>query len=650
MLRWKMKAQPRAWWVGALALAGAALAVVGCGGSDTEPADTLLHSGHVYTVDGDDSVQQAVAVRGGRIVYVGSNAGAQRFLGGQTQVIDLGGRMLMPGFVDGHLHPLAGGRALLLCNLNYAPLTRTQLQAAIQGCLDASADKEPDTWLEVVNWVRQATQGLDADPDKSTLDALSTARPILVRSSDFHTVLTNSRGLALAGVTKDTADPPGGSFARDAQGHPTGICEDAAGWAVSALIPPDTDEDRLAQARAALAAMRLQGVTSFMDAAAGAEQGRVFTSLQQAGELTARAFFAPTLSVEAATASAAQAVADVKALAAQYDQGAFSAAPTVSFRHVKLFNDGVVNAPADTGGLLTPYYTNVGTDDAPNWVPGTNLGSVYFGPEVLKPLMAEIAGSGLDPHVHATGERTVRQTLDAIEHARQQVPQTSFRPVISHNETVAVADYPRYQALGVMASFSFQWAQQAPYSVGETEAHLGPDRFARMEPFGSLHNAGARVGYGSDWPIDPFDELLALKIGVTRAGDPESPNSFGPGFAGRINDDPALSRAAALRAITMNSAWQLRLDEVAGSIEVGKFADLIVLEKNFLQQPEAELARNQVLLTMVGGRVVMAKAPFGDVGTAAVVTARGRPRALNLRASTGHAVVPGSPHGDGHAH
>jgi predicted amidohydrolase YtcJ len=650
-MQWSRVAFRRAGWGGGAALAAAVLLAVGCGGSDPD-ADTVLRNGYVYTVDGKDSVQQAVAVREGRIVYVGTDAGVAHLVGSRTQVIDLGGRMLMPGFVDGHMHPLAGGRALLLCNLNYAPLTRTQMQSAIQACLDQSSDKEPDTWLEVVNWVRQATQAIDADPDKTTLDALTTTRPILVRSSDFHTVLTNSRGLALAGVTAATPNPPGGSYARDAQGNPTGICEDAAGWAVSAVIPPDSDEDHLAQGRAALAAMRLQGVTTFLDAAAGEDQGKTFTALQKAGELTARGFFAPTISVEAATASPAQAVADVKALAARYDQAAFKPAPGVSFRHVKMFGDGVVNAPADTGGVLTPYYTNIGTQDAPHWVPGTNVGSVYFAPEVFKPLMAEIAKSGLDPQVHATGERTARETLDAFEFARQQVPGTTWRPVIAHNETVAVADYPRYAALGVMASFSFQWAQQAPYSVGETEAHLGPDRFARMEPFGSLHQAGARVGYGSDWPIDPFDEMLALKIGVTRSGDPESPNSFGPDFAGKINADPALSRAEALRAITMNSAWQLRMEQHVGSIEVGKFADLIVLDKNFMQQPEEELARNQVLLTMVGGQVVMAKAPFGTAASASITTASGRQRALNLRAANGHAVMPGlhHPHGDGHNH
>jgi predicted amidohydrolase YtcJ len=633
---------------GALALTVAVAVAWSCGGSDPTPADTVFRNGYVYTVDDGDSVHQAVAVRDGRIAYVGTDERAAAYVGPNTKVVDLGGRMLMPGFVDGHLHPLAGGRALLLCNLNYAPLTRTQMQAAIQSCLDDGSSKEPDGWLEVVNWDRGSTQQLDADPTKATLDALNTQRPILVRSTDFHTVLTNTRGLQIAGITKATPDPAGGQFARDGLGNPTGICEDAAGWMVQASIPPDTDADRLAHGRAALQAMARQGVTTFMDAAAGEEQGKTFTALQQAGELSARAFLAVGISVDTAQVSPAQAVADAKAVADAYDQGTPGVSPGVRLRHVKMFGDGIVNAPADTGGVLTPYYENKGTADAPDWQPGSNLGNVYFAPEVLNPLMVEIAKAGLDPHIHATGERTVRVALDAVEYARQQLPGNEFRPAIAHNETVAVADYPRYAALGVTASFSFQWAQRAPYSVGETEHHLGPERFSRMEPFGSLRNAGARVAYGSDWPIDPFDELLALKVAVTRSGDPESPNGFGPTFAGRINDDPALSRADALRAITMNAAWQLRMERQLGSIEVGKLADLIVLDRNFMQVPEEELARNSVLLTMVGGQVVMAQAPFAALAPAGA-SASGA-RRLNMRASTGHATVHGPKGGDGHNH
>lgn len=636
-MRSRLPRKAVAWgWVG---IVGAGLGVLACGGSSQEPADTVFRGGYVYTVDGRDSVQQAIAVKDGKIVYVGSESGVSDHVGSRTRVVQLGGRMVMPGFVDGHLHPLAGGRALLLCDMKYQPLTRAQLAAEIQACLAASTDKEPDTWLEVVNWVRQATQAIDADPTKATLDALTTQRPVVVRSSDFHTVLANSRALAIAGVTSATPDPAGGAFARDGSGEPTGICEDAAGWLVTGNIPPDTDDDRLRQGRAALAAMRAQGVTTFMDAAAGPDQGSTFTALQQAGELTARAFLAVPLAADAAASSPVLTVADAKALAQIYDQGEGGAAPNLRFRHVKVFADGVVNAPADTGALLTPYRMNAGTESAPNWVPGINRGNLYFPPEVLNPLMAEAARAGLDVHVHATGDRAVRTALDAVAYARTQVPGADFRPAIAHNETVDPADYARFQALDVIASFSFQWAQRAPYSVGETENHLGPERFARMEPSGSLHNAGARVAYGSDWPIDPFDELLALKIGVTRSGDPESPNGFGPDFAGRINDDPALSRAAVLRAITMNSAHQLRMEGRIGSLEVGKYADLIVLERNFMQVPEEELARNRVLLTMVGGKVVHALDPYAGLLAADVQASSARLRLRNLRAFVGHTAV-----------
>lgn len=298
----------------------------------------------------------------------------------------------------------------------------------------------------------------------------------------------------------------------------------------------------------------------------------------------------------------------------------------------------------------------MGTVVAPNWQPGSNLGTVYYPGEVLKPLMLAAADAGLDMHVHATGDRAVRQTLDAVENVRTQRPKTDFRPAIAHAETVAIADYPRFAALDVTPTMSFQWAQRASYSIGETENHLGRDRFARMEPFGSLRNAGARVASGSDWPIDPFDTFLALKIGVTRSGDPANPNSpasLAPIFEGKLNDDPGLSRTDVLRAITMNAAYQLHLDKQVGSIEVGKFADLIVLDKDFMGVSDEELGRNQVLLTMVGGKIVMAiNALSAALGTPQV-KGNASVRIPSPRASTGHAVIAGElvgPHGDGHRH
>ncbi|EJM56476.1 amidohydrolase [Pseudomonas sp. GM48] len=574
------------------------------------PADTVMRNGYVYTVDGQDSVQQAIAISAGKIVYVGSDAGVDGYIGKQTQLIDLAGRMLMPGFVDAHMHPGDGGRAMTLCDLKYQTMTRAQFQASIQACLDAEKDKGPDVWLEVGSWDRMGMTGLDGDADKSTLDALKTKRPIQVRSTDFHTVLTNSRGLELAGINKSTVDPEDGKYRRDSVGNPNGICEDGAAESLAAVVPPATDAEKLNQTRAALDAMRQQGITSFFDALSGPESGKAFTSLQKSGELTARALLAIKLDPAAAAADPVKTIAEAKALANTYDQGEVHVAPGVNMRHVKLFMDGIINAPADTGAMLTPYLHNSGTDKAPKWTPGKNLGELYFPPQVLNPLLLEAVKAGFDPHLHATGERAVRDALDSVAYVREQLPGNHFRPAIAHAESVDPADYPRFKALDVTATMSFQWAQQAPSTVDGTSDHLGAERFERMEPSGSIAQAGGRVAFGSDWPVDPLDEFLALKIGVTRSGDPTNPHSYGPKYAGRLNADPAMSRAEVLRSITLNAAQQLKLDAVLGSVEVGKFADLIVLDKNFMQVPEEELGRNDVLLTLVGGKVVWAKAPF----------------------------------------
>ncbi|MGY3302863.1 putative amidohydrolase YtcJ [Pseudomonas sp. PvR086] len=586
------------------------MALVGCQTHGSTPADMVMRNGYVYTVDGKNSVQQAIAVTGGKIVYVGSDEGVAAYIGAQTQMIDLAGRMLMPGFVDAHMHPGDGGRAMTLCDLKYQTMTRKVFQQTIQACLDADKDKGPDVWLEVGSWDRMGMTGLDGDPDKSTLDALKTTRPIQVRSTDFHTVLTNSRGLAVAGINRHTANPGDGKYVRDSAGNPTGICEDGAADAMAAVVPPATDAEKLNQTRAALDAMRRQGITSFFDALSGPENGKAFTTLQQSGELTARALLAIKLDPAAAAADPAKTIAEAKALANTYDQGEAKVAPGVSMRHVKLFMDGIINAPADTGAMLAPYLRNTGTDAAPKWTSGNNVGELYFPAQVLNPLLLKAVQAGLDPHLHATGDRAVRDSLNGIEYVRRQLPGNGFRPTITHAESVDPADYGRFKALDVTANMSFQWAQQAPSTVDGTSEHLGADRFARMEPSGSISRAGGRVAYGSDWPVDPLDEFLALKIGVTRSGDPLNPHSYGPKYAGRLNADPALSRADVLKSITMNAAEQLRLDSVVGSIEVGKFADVIVLDKNFMQVPDDELARNDVLLTVVGGKVVWAKAPF----------------------------------------
>ncbi|KYF61177.1 hydrolase [Sorangium cellulosum] len=585
-----------------------------CGASMPQPADTVLRNGFVYTVDSADSVHHAVAVRAGKIVYVGADSGVQAYVGARTEVIDLTGRMLMPGLVDGHLHVMSGGAQRLMCSLDYKTLTIAQLQQKIQACLDGEPAKDPDRWLEVTSWDRQGTVSVDADPTRVALDALKTQRPILVHSTDHHSVLTNSRGMALAGITAATPDPVGGKIDRDPSGQPTGIFEDAGIALISAAMPAPTQEDDVRSAKAALDAIRRQGVTTFMDASSDERALKAFTAVQRSGELTARALFAMMLVPDKAAKDPERAIATIKALAAPYDQAAAEPAPGIGARHVKIMMDGVLQAPAQTAAMLAPYLVDTGTNDAPSWVPGKHSGDVYFPPDTLKSLLLSAVKAGFDPHVHAIGDRAVRQTLDAYEHVRARLPGNDMRPAIAHCETVDPADYGRFKALDAIPVMSFQWAQEAPYSVNAMKEQLGPERYARLEPEGSLHNAGARIAYGSDWPVDPFAEFLALKIGVTRKGDPTHPASFGPSYAGRLNDDPLLPRNVALRAITMNSAYQLRLEKVVGSIEVGKFADMIVLDQNFLQIPEDDLGKIQVLMTIVGGKTVYTADSFRPKG------------------------------------
>lgn len=565
----------------------------------TTAADMVYRHGLVYTVDAQDSVQQALAIRAGRIVYVGTDAGVAAYIGSKTMVFDLRGRMLMPGLVDGHMHPLQGGGSLLKCNLNYEQLDLAQMQGRIQACLDRGRASEPDAWLEVVNWFQEGMVPAGTHTNRETLDALKTQRPIFVESSFGHTALVNTRGLAVAGITAQAADPLGGKVARDAAGNPSGILEDAAQDAVAKKIPAPTPADNVKAAAAALDALRRQGITTFLDAAAEAPSLEAFSTLQRQGKLTARAHFAvlikPPQGPDPKTA-----VAMVKSLAQRYDQGEIAAAPTLTVRNVKLFLDGVITAPASTGAMLAPYLSLQGAPQNPHWAPSKSRGpEVYFPAPVLSSLLVEVAAAGFEPHMHADGDRAVREGLDGIAALRRQFPDRDIRAAIAHDEIVDPADFPRYRQLNVIPVLSFQWEKQAPDTMEGARDYLGATRFKYMEPAGFLAAAGARIAYGSDWPVDPLDEWFALKVGVTRT----NAASAKPKYAGRLSEDPGLSRREALRAITMNSSYELHQDHETGSLEAGKLADLIVLDRNFLGIPAEQIADIKVLQTVVGGHI-----------------------------------------------
>ncbi|HYM76523.1 MAG TPA: amidohydrolase family protein [Candidatus Dormibacteraeota bacterium] len=572
-----------------------------CFAADTV-ADRVFRNATVFTADAHGSIAQAVAIREGRIVYAGGNDGVAGFIGPSTKVTDLKGAFLMPGLVDGHMHPLEGGLSLEGCSLHYESLTVAQLQERVQSCLDKTKGQEPGGWLEVVNWFQESMRPAGVRTSRATLDALKTSRPIIVRSSFGHTVLANSRALALAKITKATADPPGGKIWRDADGNPSGLLEDAAFAVFSELVPKPTAEENVAAAKAAQKALALQGVTSFLDAVGARADLEAFTALQKAGELTVRAHFAPLIAVEERD-DPARAVEKIVAYRTQYDAGAIQAKPGITVRNAKLFLDGVIAAPALTGAMLEPYRLNGGTPENPRWVDGQSRGpEVYFPEAPLAEILVRLGRAGIDPHMHADGDGAVHAGLDAVEVMRKEIGGADIRPALAHCEIVGPADFARFKALDTTPVLSMQWEKRAGDTVGLTN-YFGPERMKILEPAGLLAAAGARIGFGSDWPVDELDEWFALKVGVTRTNAPNAPAEY----QGRLGEDPGLSREAVLRAATINAAYELHEDDVTGSVEVGKFADVIVLDRNPLKIPAEDIANVKVLETVVGGRTVYEK-------------------------------------------
>jgi predicted amidohydrolase YtcJ len=583
----------------ALAVLIMAAASANSAGPTPGPAERVYRGGVIFTADPKHSSVEAIAVRNGRIIYVGGNDGLGRYIGAATISVDLMGRFLMPGLIDGHMHPLEAGATLLKCNLRYESLTVTELQQRVQTCLDQTKSQEPDGWLEVVSWFQESMRPAGVKTNRAMLDSLKTSRPIIVRSSFGHSVLANSRALALAKITAATPEPLGGKIWHDANKEPTGLLEDAAFNVFGLIVPKPTPAQDLQAAAAALKAMNSQGVTSFLDAIGHAEDMAAFAALRKNGRLTARAHFAPLIEpTEAATLK--EAVARVISFRKQYDEGPITRAPGISVRNAKLFLDGVIAAPALTGAVLEPYRQNMGTAQHQNWQPGTNRGpAVYFPADTLATVLIALGRAGIDPHLHADGDGAVRAALDGISALRAALPAADIRPAIAHDEIVSRIDLPRFKALGAIPVLSLQWGKPAGDTLGLTD-YFGPQRMKILEPAGLLAASGARIAFGSDWPVDALDEWFALKVGVTRTNTPDAPVEY----RGRLGEDPGLTRDAVLRAATINAAFELHQDEETGSLEVGKLADLIVLDRNPLKVPTEDIAHVKVIETLVGGIVV----------------------------------------------
>jgi predicted amidohydrolase YtcJ len=535
------------------------------------PADLVFRNGAIYTVDAGHTWAQAVAVAGGRIVYVGPDAGAGAWIGPRTEVVDLQQRMLLPGFQDSHTHPLAGGLQVSQCKLDELS-TAEQIVAAVRRC----AEQHPErSWIRGSGWALPVFP--NANPHKSLLDEAVPDRPVFLSAADGHSAWLSSRALAAAGITRETPDPPNGRIERDPKtGEPTGTLREAAISLAAKAVPPYTAEEALAGLRTALQETARSGITTVQDAAVTEKILNAYAELDRRGELTVRTTAAMRIEPEQGLAEVPHLIEMRKKFA-----GRLLHAGTA-----KLFIDGVIEA--HTAALLEPYIGGPGAGDR---------GHANWEPEALNRLVAELDLQGFQIHTHAIGDRAVRLSLDAFEKARAANGPRDSRHQIAHLELIDPLDVPRFQRLGVIANFQPLWATADPYVIELTVPVLGPERSNRLYPLGSVARAGARMACGSDWPVSSMNVLAAIQIAITRRNPGDGPGE--PWLPAELVDLPTI-----LDCYTRGGAFANFQEHETGSIEVGKAADLVVLDHNLFAIPRTEIVKAKVLLTLVAGREV----------------------------------------------
>lgn len=553
---------------------GAGLAVAlscvaaGCGTTAGEPADLVLRGGQVYTVDAARSWAQAVAIDGGRIVYVGSDSGASARIGPETFTIELAGRMVLPGFHDSHVHPVTSGVELGECELTDFG-TRREIAAAVARC---AASLPAEAWLRGSGWDLPLFPR--ANPPKSLLDSVAPDHPAYLTAADGHSAWVNSRALAAAGISRDTPDPPNGRIERDPAGEPSGTLREDAMGLVESHLPAYTLEDRVGGLERSLALARRFGITSLYEANGTEPVLRAYAELERRGGLTTRVTAA--MAVDPSAGPDGLAVLDE--WRSQYRSGRIR--PIAA----KIFVDGVIEA--GTAALLEPYLDGDGDRGRPNVTPDS-----------LATLVAAIHRRGLAAHLHAIGDRAVRMSLDAIAQSRTAGGITDTRDIMVHIQLIDPEDIPRFRMLGVIAGFQPLWAFADTYITELTVPRLGPERSRWLYPIASVVRTGAVVAAGSDWSVSSMNPLDAMQVAVTRR-DPDD----GPGQA--WIPEEVLDLPTIIAAYTMGGAYAARQEHVTGSIEVGKAADLIVLGRNVFDVPVGEIHAVEVVLTMVEGEVV----------------------------------------------
>ncbi|RSM99355.1 amidohydrolase [Streptomyces sp. WAC 01325] len=538
-------------------------------------ADLLFTGGPVLTPEGRTAT--AVAVTGDRITAVGHEE-VHDLAGPRTEVVDLAGRLLLPGFQDAHVHPVPAGLELTQCDLT-GTRTADETLAAVRAYAEAHPERE---WITGGGWSMEAFEG--GTPTKELLDSVVPDRPVYLPNRDHHGAWVNSRALALAGITRDTPDPADGRIERDPSGEPSGTLQEGAMQLVGRLTPPATQADRVAALLHAQRHLHALGITAWQDALVGDFLGmdnpaQAYLAAARDGSLTARVVGALWWDRERGS----EQIPELAELREALSHGRFRATS------VKLMLDGV--AETGTAALVDPYLDKCGCATA-------NRGTSFIDPEQLPKYVTELDALGFQCHFHALGDRAVRDALDAIEAARAANGPSDTRPHLAHLQVIQPADVPRFARLGAIANIQPLWAAHEPQMDELTIPFLGPERAAWQYPFGALLRSGARLAAGSDWPVSSPDPLHGVHVAVNRVTpDADDAQVFLPG--------ERIGLTEALTAYTAGSAHVNHLDDT-GEVRAGALADLVVLDRDPFAGPAEEIARTRVARTYVGGAQVYA--------------------------------------------
>ena len=536
-----------------------------------QPADLVLRGGRIATMDTARSWASALAVRAGRIVAVGPDTAVAELIGPRTRVIELRGRTVTPGFQDAHVHPVHGGLAMLRCDLH------EDLQSGPgYDRIEAYARSHPDEpWVRGGGWYMAAFEG--GTPRREDLDRIVPDRPAFLTNRDGHGAWVNSKALELAGITAETLDPSDGRIERDPDGTPSGTLHEGAMDLVERLLPDDTPAELEEALRLGQRHLQSFGITAWQDAIVQSHsEERAYVALASRDALTARV---------------------VGAMWWEHHRGAEQIEEFVERRmatsigryratSVKLMMDGVLEN--FTGAMLEPYLDRHGGVTA-------NRGLLQIDPDGLADWVPQLDALGFQPHFHAIGDRAVRASLDAVEAARRANGPSDTRPHIAHIQVIHPDDIGRFRMLDVAANAQPLWAAHEDQMDVLTIPFIG-ERWRWQYPFRSLRAAGAVVAMGSDWSVSSPNPLWEMHIAVER----KNPVEYAPRSDVFLPDE-RLDLIDALAGFTCNAAYVNHLDEETGSIEVGKLADLAVLDRDLFDRGAGRIGDTRAVGTFVDG-------------------------------------------------